>query len=190
MNTSNFTSRTELLEAIHAGFQPKYLFFWGHTPKYPNITDKSCFSQWWEAVFELEGIRYPSAEHYMMAAKARLFGDTASLERILACKSPAEAKKWGRLVKGFDEQVWQNHRLEWVIEGNLAKFSQNPLLERFLLETGTRVLVEAAPRDLIWGIGLGQNDPQAQDPATWQGLNLLGFALMEVRRRSSGFLNI
>jgi ribA/ribD-fused uncharacterized protein len=73
-----------------------------------------------------------------------------------------------------------------VIQGNLAKFSQNPLLERFLLETGTRVLVEAAPRDLIWGIGLGQNDPRAQDPATWQGLNLLGFALMEVRRHSSG----
>jgi ribA/ribD-fused uncharacterized protein len=186
MNTSKFTSRAELILAIQAGFQPKFLFFWGHTPAHPDITDKSCFSQWWEAVFELEGVRYTSAEHYMMAAKARLFGDTASLERILACKSPAEAKKWGRLVKGFDEQVWQNQRLEWVIQGNLAKFSQNPLLERFLLETGTRVLVEAAPRDLIWGIGLGQNDPRAQDPATWQGLNLLGFALMEVRRHSSG----
>ena len=45
------------------------------------------------------------------------------------------------------------------------------------------MLVEASPVDAIWGIGLAASDPLAVEPATWQGLNLLGFALMEVRRR-------
>ncbi|MGN6746782.1 NADAR domain-containing protein, partial [Neisseria sp. P0024.S002] len=41
--------------------------------------------------------------------------------------------------------------------------------------------VEASPVDAIWGIGLAQDDPRAQNPLQWRGLNLLGFALMKVR---------
>ncbi|MFO5909116.1 NADAR family protein, partial [Pseudomonas aeruginosa] len=68
-------------------------------------------------------------------------------------------------------------------EGNLGKFGQNASLKKYLLGTADRVLVEASPVDAIWGIGLAASDPLAAEPATWQGLNLLGFALMEVRRR-------
>ncbi|OXR44842.1 hypothetical protein B7C42_02796 [Nocardia cerradoensis] len=50
-----------------------------------------------------------------------------------------------------------------------------------LLATGERVLVEAGPMDRIWGIGLAADDPRAEDPAQWKGLNLLGFALMDAR---------
>jgi predicted NAD-dependent protein-ADP-ribosyltransferase YbiA (DUF1768 family) len=42
-------------------------------------------------------------------------------------------------------------------------------------------LVEASPRDRIWGIGLSAADERAASPGTWQGLNLLGFALMAAR---------
>ncbi|MFO6230157.1 NADAR family protein, partial [Pseudomonas aeruginosa] len=70
-----------------------------------------------------------------------------------------------------------------VIAGNLGKFGQNASLKKYLLGTADRVLVEASPVDAIWGIGLAASDPLAAEPATWQGLNLLGFALMEVRRR-------
>ena len=68
-----------------------------------------------------------------------------------------------------------------MVAGNLAKFGQHPELRTFLLGTGQRVLVEASPRDRIWGIGLTRDDPAARDPARWPGLNLLGFALMDVR---------
>ena len=53
----------------------------------------------------------------------------------------------------------------------------------FLLSTGNAILVEAAPRDLIWGIGLGDHNERARDPAQWRGRNMLGFALVEVRER-------
>lgn len=70
-----------------------------------------------------------------------------------------------------------------MVSGNLEKFAQNPGLQRYLLDSGNRVLVEASPLDRIWGIGLEARDPAAADPERWQGLNLLGFALMEVRER-------
>ncbi len=54
-------------------------------------------------------------------------------------------------------------------------------MKDFLLGTGTQVLVEASPYDRIWGIGLGAEDPKAKHPSTWQGENLLGFALMDAR---------
>jgi hypothetical protein len=89
----------------------------------------------------------------------------------------------GRHIKHFDDQIWQQHRFALVVAGNLAKFSQHPNLQDFLLATGEQVLVEAAPNDRIWGIGLAESDPKAWQPSTWQGLNLLGFALMQVRER-------
>lgn len=67
--------------------------------------------------------------------------------------------------------------------GNQAKFEQNPRLRGFLLSTGEQVLVEASPVDPIWGIGLAADHPDATRPEAWQGLNLLGFALMDVRER-------
>jgi ribA/ribD-fused uncharacterized protein len=70
-----------------------------------------------------------------------------------------------------------------VVRGNFAKFSQNAELKEFLLQTSSRVLVEASPYDQVWGIGLIESDERANDPAQWNGLNLLGFALMEVRSR-------
>jgi ribA/ribD-fused uncharacterized protein len=63
----------------------------------------------------------------------------------------------------------------------VAKFTQNEDLGAFLRATGRRVLVEASPRDRIWGIGMGASNPDAQVPARWRGNNLLGFALMDAR---------
>jgi ribA/ribD-fused uncharacterized protein len=131
----------------------------------------------------VDGVDYPSAEHYMMAAKARLSSDAVAAAQILAAPHPGAAKALGRQVRGFDEQRWAEHRFEVVVAGNIAKFGQHPQLRGFLASTGSRVLVEASPRDRVWGIGLAAGDERAASPARWPGLNLLGFALMEVRQQ-------
>jgi len=168
-------------EQFNRGESIKWLFFWGHTPNKDGSIGKSCFSQWWQSAFTVEGITYKTAEHWMMAEKARLFNDIICLEEIIACEHPMDAKQWGRKVKNFDPDLWNQHKYEMVKQGNMHKFSQHPDLKEFLLGTKNRVLVEASPRDRIWGIGMGQSNEKAENPNLWRGQNLLGFALMEVR---------
>ncbi|MFG2227110.1 NADAR family protein [Streptomyces sp. NPDC048644] len=173
----------ELLAAEAAGERVKYVHFWGHSPRRDGALGPSCFSQWWPSAFTVDGVRYATAEHWMMAAKARLFGDEEAERSALAADHPQQAKAAGRTVRGFDETVWQEHRFGLVVEGSVHKFGDDPALRAYLLGTNSRVLVEASPMDRIWGIGLAADDPRAADPARWRGLNLLGFALMEARGR-------
>lgn len=170
-----------LLQKYDANEPLKYVFFWGHTPKHGETVDKACFSQWYESPFTVEGITYPGTEHWMMAHKALLFNDHEVYEKIIRTSKAAEAKKLGRQIRGFEEPIWNEHRFEIVKQGNIHKFGQHPALGEFLLNTGHRVLVEASPVDAIWGIGLPQDTPQIENPHTWRGLNLLGFALMATR---------
>jgi ribA/ribD-fused uncharacterized protein len=159
----------------------EYLCFWGHTPSKDGSITKTCFSQWWEASFTVENDVYLTAEHWMMAEKARLFKDETILAEILTVQKPAAAKALGRKVQNFDPSVWDSKKGEIVVQGNVHKFSQNPSLKAFLMATKDKIIVEASPVDAIWGIGLGPDNPKALNPATWRGQNLLGFALMEVR---------
>lgn len=159
----------------------KYLFFWGHRQKNPNQIDKSCFSQWFESPFEMEGKLFLTAEHWMMAEKARLFGDDEIYAKILEVKHPDDAKKLGRKVRGFEAEVWEANRSQIVVKGNIEKFKSNEGFVAFLLGTGNRILVEASPVDRIWGIGMAKDHREVENPHAWKGLNLLGFALMEVR---------
>lgn len=172
-----------LREAVSKGEEIEYFHFWGHTPKSADQVDKSCLSQWFPADFIVEGVTYPTAEHFMMAGKARVFNDAEVLAEILQSTSPNEAKKLGRKVHNFDDKVWKQHRMELVVAGNYAKFSQHEKLKAFLLSTGNQVLVEASPYDKIWGIGVGASNEHANNPLQWKGLNLLGFALMAVREQ-------
>ena len=165
----------------NVGKRVKFLFFWGHQPAKNGVVSKSCFSQWWIAPFVVNDLKYQSAEHFMMAEKARIFSDFDSWNKIMVSQTPAEAKKLGRGVRGFDQKVWEKKRYEIVKQANYHKFSQHEDLKLFLLETKSRVLVEASPVDAIWGIGLPAEHEHAEQPCRWRGLNLLGFALMEVR---------
>lgn len=160
---------------------PELLLFWGHRPPKGGGLGKSCLSQWYPAPFTVDGVRYPSAEHFMMAGKARLFGDADAERTVLAGDDPGRAKAAGRKVRGFDEETWAAHRYDLVVAANQAKFGANPALRGFLLNTGDRVLVEASPYDTVWGIGLSAAQPEAGRPSQWRGENLLGFALMDVR---------
>ncbi|MER5256846.1 MULTISPECIES: NADAR family protein [unclassified Streptomyces] len=172
-----------LVRAVRAGERVRFLHFWGHTPRRDGTLGASCFSQWWQSPFTVDGVEYGTAEHWMMAAKARLFSDPEAETAVLTARTPAEAKKAGRLVRGFDGAVWERERFGIVVEGSVHKFASTDALRSFLVGTGERVLVEASPVDRIWGIGLAADDEAAQDPERWRGLNLLGFALMEARDR-------
>lgn len=165
----------------NTGKPVKYLFFWGHQPSKDGMVTKSCFSQWWLADFIVDNITYKSAEHYMMAEKARLFDQYEMREKIIETKSPAAAKKLGRQVEKFNVNTWEENRFEIVKKANFYKFSQHPELKEFLLQTKKRILVEASPVDSIWGNGLPFDHDNASNPKKWRGLNLLGFALMGVR---------
>ncbi|MDX2174022.1 MAG: NADAR family protein [Bacteroidota bacterium] len=174
-------SKDWLKKEIAENKKIEYLFFYGHAPYEDDTLGKRCMSQWWQARFCDNLYTYKTAEHYMMVKKAELFNDLKIIDQIVKCDSPKEAKALGRLVKNFDSVIWDSNKYKIVKQGNVLKFSQNQELKNFLLETGNKVIVEASPRDVIWGIGMGETNPKSLNPNTWRGKNLLGFALMEVR---------
>lgn len=178
----NLLTREELQIYVNSGNRVKYLFFWGHQKPKSGVS-KTCFSQWYDSPFEHQGVKFKTAEHFMMYEKARLFSDMDMAKRIIASSNPGEAKKLGRMVKGFDNDTWDENRFQVVVQGNMLKFSQNPEMKEFLLSTGERVLVEASPVDRIWGIGMTADHSGAANPNLWKGLNLLGFVLMSVRSK-------
>ncbi|KAF2799592.1 DUF1768-domain-containing protein [Melanomma pulvis-pyrius CBS 109.77] len=142
--------------------------------------------QWYPTPFTHNGDTYATAEMWMMVCKARLFGDEEIAQQMLRTESPREHKSLGRKVGGFDAQVWDAEKSRIVEEGNYLKFTISEdaeRLRRMLLGTGVRELVEASPRDRIWGIGFGERNAGA-NRQRW-GQNLLGRALMVVRGRLS-----
>ena len=132
-----------------------------------------------------EKITFPTAERWMMLQKALLFNDIAVAYEIMAVSGTtqskmAQIKALGRKVQNFNDATWAANRERIVLEGNLLKFRQNEELREKLLATGDKTIVEASPRDRIWGIGFGERNALNQKER-W-GLNLLGKALEETRR--------
>lgn len=149
----------------------RYVLFWDGWP-----------SQWFKAAFVIDSVQYNCAEQFMMAEKARVFGDGEILAQILRSRSPREQKAMGRRVGNFDPEEWNRVCRGIVYAANLAKFGQDKTLATKLLETRDRIIVEASPKDRIWGIGLGEEDPRALDESQWRGSNWLGIALLQVRQ--------
>ena len=146
---------------------------------------KGVFSQWHPTMLNLEGRSFVTAEQWMMFAKAKLFSDEATADAVCATADPAVQKRLGQQVAAFDQDVWDRWKVEIVYRGNLAKFAQNPGAARQLAVTAPAMLVEANPRDWIWGVGLALDDPQVREPSAWKGTNLLGRVLTLVRAELS-----
>lgn len=172
--------RVSLVRAVANGVTPEFLFFWGHRGS-AESPGKHVLSQWFPAGFTIGGERYATAEHYMMAEKARVFGTTDILAQVLASDDPKEAKALGRKIRADDWSRWDAVSFDAVVQGNIAKFTQNAGMGDWLTSTAPKVLVEASPSDALWGIGLAASDARASDPGAWLGENRLGFALMRVR---------
>ena len=148
----------------------QYSFFW-----------MGILSQWAPTPFIVDEILYKTAEHYMIAQKASLFGDCMSFYRIINAPSPAEAQAIGRKIKSFDECIWLDNAKRIVLEGNIAKFKQNPHALLVLKSTFGSRLVECCPEDSLWGIGMSVDEPGVENSANWRGKNWLGEVLMAVR---------
>ena len=144
--------------------------------------DNGYLSNWYLSDFSIDGIAFFSMEQYMMYQKAIVFDDMESAKKILATSDVAEIKAYGRKVSNYDDTVWNGVRQIIIYRGLLEKFCQNKKLKEQLLETGDAVLAECAVKDRIWGIGLNKRDNDRFDMRKWKGHNLLGFALMEVRK--------
>jgi ribA/ribD-fused uncharacterized protein len=159
----------------------QYIYFWKTIKEPDGSLGPGCFSQWWPAPFKVGEQSYPTAEHFMMYSKASLFEDKGIAEEILRTESCSKVKALGRQVKDFDSQLWMEHRFAVVLRANLAKFSQNEELKDYIFSTGDAILVEASPTDVIWGIGMAEDEARVSSPSDWRGMNLLGFALMRTR---------
>ena len=170
----------KIKEIVRSKPDTAIIYFWGHTPN-PKKMTAACFSQWYDCYFEVAGVQYHTTEQYMMASKAKLFGDNEVYNEIMTANNPHDYKKLGRKVHNFNPEPWDARKYEIVVEGNKAKFGQNPDIKGFLLSTGNAILVEASPYDKIWGIGLDRETAMKGTVEQWQGENLLGCALMEVR---------
>lgn len=148
----------------------KFTFFWS-----------GPFSQWHPSKFEIDGVKFSTAEQFMMYKKALLFHDYKTCAKIMETSDPRKQKAYGREVKNFKTEVWEKYAKQFVYEGNYAKFTQNQDLLKELLATEGTTLVEASPYDKIWGIGLAEDNPKCQSRDTWEGKNWLGEVLTNVR---------
>jgi len=158
----------------------KHVLFWGEWP-----------SNWFKTEFKVkvlnedkeEILTFYNSEQYFMWVKARTFNDKETAEKILKTKDPKEAKALGREVKNYDDEVWNKMRYKVMVDANKLKYSQNDELKELITsdEFKGKGYVEASKYDNIWGIKLTEDNPDADIEEKWQGQNLLGKALDEVR---------
>src|SRR6185437_106183 len=128
------------------------VFFYGHSVGKPYAE----FSNFYPSVFTVGTQTYSCAEQYIMAEKARAFGDHKQLEVIMRETKPAKMKAAGRKVKGYDEKRWVLEREQVALTALKAKFEQNSEKAKLLLSTGDAMIYEASPRDRQWGIGMSE----------------------------------
>lgn len=125
---------------------------------------------------EQEGAQFYTGEHFMMYEKAKLFADEDIAQKILKVWHPMEAKKLGRQVRGFKQGLWEEVRENVMQDLVYCRMIYDNVVRKQAIEhrLAGRSFVEASDRDLIWGVGLSENNPLIHDECNWRGLNLLG----------------
>jgi len=170
------TLKAKVPKEVEPGQEPVF-FFSGN----PALNEYKEFSNMHEAPFQIEGVTFPTVEHYFQWSKARQFGDAAAQGKILKTTSPKSVKALGKKVIGFKEDEWAEKKDQVMAAALKAKFMQHPDLLKKLRDTGTRRIAEADPRGKYWGIGTSADTSKAKDPERWPGKNRMG-ALLEALR--------
>ena len=163
-------------EPTEPALEPVF-FFTGN----PALNDNRFLSNMYEAQIQVEGVTFPTVEHYFQWSKAKQFGDASTQAKILKSASPKSAKAYGKKVAPFDPAVWGDMAVRVMTTAVKAKFMQHPDLLKKLRETGDRPLAEADPRGKFWGIGTSAETSKAKNPAQWPGKNMMGKILTDLR---------
>ena len=158
---------------------PPVFFFAGS----PELNEFKEFSNMHDAPVLIDGIKFPTVEHYYQWSKARLFGDEEAQQKILKSASPKTAKTLGKKVKDFNEERWNAEKVGIMSRAIKAKLMQHPDIRKKLLDTGDRRIAEANPRSKFWGIGTSYNTSKATSPEKWPGKNTLGQIYEDLRRQ-------
>jgi ribA/ribD-fused uncharacterized protein len=128
------------------------------------------------------GYDFNTSEQLFMYIKAKFFNDHEKAHEIATKgQKPYDAKRMGREVIGYDEELWSKYREEAMYHAVKLKFLSNSKLMNQLLDTGDKILVEGTPMDPIWGVMIKWDDDRILDEKNWKGQNLLGKVLMRVR---------
>ena len=153
--------------------------FYGHTKEEKT---KAFLSNFYPApsVIEIRGSIYGTrtSEHAFMLCKAAVFKDGETFDKILDAESPAEAKALGRLIKNYDDSVWDMYKVQAMMAALRGKLSSCSLeMYTNLVELSkSHYFVEASPYDKIWGTGVNEELYLNATPEERKqfGQNLLG----------------
>lgn len=151
-------------------------------------------SNWWASpMIEYDGHSFISSEAVFMYQKAKAFGDMDAAMKIVEVDNDTSrpekerfgaVKKLGKQAKGFDEDIYQSEREDWMLNALRAKYYADPDFSELLTspEYEGKTFVEASPWDGVWGIKKRATKAVVEGgPSTWNGLNLLGKALTKLR---------
>jgi len=184
-DTKQFASLASSYTSLREVPKPKDLI-----PFYKEFDDYGIFSNFYphgllKYVFicgnkKTMEFHLPSSEHAIMIYKALLMNDMTSVHRISQRTKPQDAKADGRRVQNWNQALWDS-AISWVAFDVLRQKFQDPKCRALLEATKSTLLVEAAPPDRIWGVGMTSQQVVRVPPASWNGSNILGFSLMRVR---------
>ena len=161
-----------------------HVYFWKPKLQEHGVLDSAVCCNWWIEPVTYQGIKFRSAEHAMMWAKANLFDDHLAMKAVLETRDPWSVKAIGRQVMAFIDKEWDDNSYKFVRAICYAKFSQSTRLKEWMLSQHPDTLfVEASPLDHIWGVKLDERHPDVMNFKTWRGYNLLGYALTEAMRK-------
>lgn len=143
----------------------------------------SPFSNWYRGLeIKYQGFVFDNSEALFMYLKCKFFNQEELALEVTENQDPAKVKKIGRKIKNYNEKSWAESRVGYMKLVQVMKFGQHPELNKILLATGDKQIIEASPLDNIWGVGMYSTHPDVEDPEKWKGQNLLGKVLESVRK--------
>jgi ribA/ribD-fused uncharacterized protein len=131
-----------------------------------------CFSNFSRHPIVLDGVEWPTSEHYFQAQK---FAGTPHAEEVRNAKTAMRAAELGRERHRPLRADWEAIKDDAMRTAVRAKFTQHADVREILLGTGDEHLIEHTANDSYWA-----------DGGDGSGRNMLGRILMEVRAELRG----